>query len=303
LSATETVKQVTQTLLSQVTASTRFLVEAGTKDAPVKEAAVTYWEHTWYRRAIQDVRHLGSRKPFHCGGLRGYEQLQAIAEHLAARQAKQGLDVYLSKLQVRAQRTVEQVRPLADDVRQAKDWLIRVERLLADAPLPDGKQRPSEIQRQRMRDLLTQCEKQEDVGETVQALQCTWRRMLDDWEGDLYHCYDIESLPRSNLGVEALFGQARRQQRRRCGQADTAHLAATGHGSLRTASVAQSALLELFCQVPAWVYRLALRCVDAIEAGVRWPKQLHRDTTKALQRFQTQVETLRSRITPANSPP
>jgi hypothetical protein len=298
LSALETVAWLSHTLLAQVPASARPLVEA-TPD----EAAVTYWEHTRCRRAIQDARHLGSRKPFHCGGLRGYDQLQAIADHLAARQRDQGLDAYLSKLHERVQRALAQARPLADEVRQAKEWLVRVERLLAETPQTEGAQPPSAIQRQRMRALLAECERQVPVPPTVQALRRTWRRMLDGWEADLYHCYDIEGLPRSNLGIEALLGQARRQQRRRRGQADTSPLAVTGQGYLRAMSAGQAALLEMFCQVPTWVYRLALRCVEAMEAGVRWPRQLHRDTARALQQFQAQAEVLRQRVPVVNSPP
>ncbi len=152
-----------------------------------------------------------------------------------------------------------------------------------------------------MRDLLAECESQQDVGTTVQRLQLTWRGMLDRWEADLYHWHDIEGLPRSNLGVEALLGQARRQQRRLCGQADTSSLAVTGQGYLWATSAGQLALLEMFCQVPTWVYRIALRCVEAIEAGIRWPKQLHRNPALALQRFQAQADVLRKRVVAANS--
>jgi hypothetical protein len=292
------VEWITQTLLVQVPVSVRPLVEDSANDN-----AITYWEHTWYRRAIQDTRHLGSRKPFRCGGLRGYDQLQVIVDHLATRQAEQGLDPYLSKLQACAQRAVELARPLVDDVRQAKEWVVRIERLLADVPIADGTQPLSAIQRQRMRDLLTECENQQDVGITVRRLQRTWRGMLDRWETDLYHWHDIVGLPRSNLGVEALLGQARRQQRRLCGQADTSSLAVTGQGYLWATSAGQLALLEMFCQVPTWVYRLALRCVEAVEAGIRWPKQLHRNTAKALQQFQTQADALRKRVAAANSSP
>ena len=298
LSAIRTVEWITQTLLVRVPVSVRPLVEDSANDN-----AITYWEHTWYRRAIQDTRHLGSRKPFRCGGLRGYDQLQVIVDHLATRQAEQGLDPYLSKLQACAQRAVELARPLVDDVRQAKEWVVRIERLLADVPIADGMQPLSAIQRQRMRDLLTECENQQDVGITVRRLQRTWRGMLDRWETDLYHWHDIVGLPRSNLGVEALLGQARRQQRRLCGQADTSSLAVTGQGYLWATSAGQLALLEMFCQVPTWVYRLALRCVEAVEAGIRWPKQLHRNTAKALQQFQTQADALRKRVAAANSSP
>jgi len=298
LTAAETVRWVEQRLLAQVPASARPLVEA-TPDA----AAVTYWEHTWYRRAIQDTRHLGSRKPFRCGGLRGYDQLQAIAKHLAVRQEEQGLDPYLTKLRDRVQQAIEQARPLAEEVRQAREWVIRVERLLGEAPSAEENQPPSAIQRRRMRDLLAECQAQTEVTPTLQSLQHTWTGMLDRWEADLYHCHDVEGLPRSNLGVEALFGRARRQQRRLRGQADTSPLAVTGQGYLRADAVGQMAWSEMFCQVPTWAYRFARRCMEAVEAGVQWTERLHRNTTKTLQHFQLQAESLRQRTAVATTPP
>jgi hypothetical protein len=293
LSGVETRAWVIDVLQAQVPMSVRPLIE----EIPNADM-VSYWEHTRYRRAIQDTRHLGSRKPFSCGGLRGYELLQAIDEHLGARR---GVDPYLSKLYVCAHCAVEQARPLADDVRRAREWVVKVERLLADQPVADDLQPLSAIQRQRMEALLAECERQED-GPTLQALQRTWRRMLESWGADLYHCYDIEGLPRSNLGVEALFGQARRQQRRLCGQADTSSLRVTGQGYLRATAVGQETLLEIFHQVPAWVYRIARRCVDAIEAGIRWPRQLHRDAARALHRFQMQANALHRRAAIASAP-
>lgn len=296
LSAVETNEWIANSLLTQVPMSARPLVV----DSPTKDA-VTYWEHVWYRRAIQDTRHLGSRKPFLCGGLRGHEQLQTINEHLIARQRESELEPYLSKLHVCVQRAVEQTRSLAENVREGGKWIIKVERLLADEPAMDGSQLASSIQRQRMEKLLAECEQQKDAGPTVQKLQPVWRRMLDSWGPNLYHCYDIEGLPRSNLGVEALFGQSRRQQRRLSGQADTSSLRVTGQGHLRTTSMGQQALLEMFRQVPAWVYQLACRCMDAVEAGVRGPRQLHRDTGKALERFQIQAKELHRRAAAATS--
>lgn len=297
LSAVETNEWITDTLLAQVPMSARPLVV----DDPAKDM-VTYWEHMWYRRAIQDTRHLGSRKPFLYGGLRGYEQLRIIDEHLIARQRESELEPYLSKLHVCVRRAVEQTRPLAENVREGGKWIVEVERLLADEPAVDGSQLTSTIQRQRMEELLAECEQQKDAGPTVQKLQPVWRRMLDSWGPNLYHCYDIEGLPRSNLGVEALFGQSRRQQRRLSGQADTSSLRVTGQGYLRTTSTGQQALLEMFRQVPAWVYQLACRCMDAVEAGVRWPRQLHRDTDKALERFQIQAKELHRRAAAVAAP-
>ncbi len=296
LSASESVAWLNERLLAQIPASARPLVV----DMP-DNASITYWEHMRYRQAIQDARHSDSRKPFLCGGVRSYEQLRAIDEHLTVCQTEQELDPYLSLLHKSVQRAVVQTAPLASNIEQAKQWVVRVERLLADAPQANGSrllqsQLPSSIQRQRMHALLTECEKSSDENPVLQDLHTNWKGMLERWEDDLYHCYDIEELPRSNLGMEALFGDARRQQRRLNGQADTSDLVITGQVSLRVNSVGQEALMEMVSQVPAWIYRTASRCLEAVETGIRWPRLLHRNAAKALEKFKSQADALRNQV-------
>jgi len=290
LSVTESKAWLENNLLAQIPASAQPLVVA----VPDK-ASITCLEHIRYRQAIQDARWLGSRKPFLCGGLRSYEQLHAIDQHLTTRQAQQGLDPYLSSLHTSVQRAVMKTAPLAADVAEAKQWVVRVERLLDSEPPTDESRLPSAVQRQLMDELLAECQELDSDNVVIRDLQSTWSRTLKRWEDDLYHCYDINALPRSNLGIEALFGHARRQQRRLNGQADTSDLSVTGQGYLRVNSTGQEALMEMVCQVPAWVYRFSSRCLEAVEDGVRWPRLLHRNTTKALEQFHGQLELLRQR--------
>ncbi|MCP4358327.1 MAG: hypothetical protein GY796_09960 [Chloroflexi bacterium] len=150
-----------------------------------------------------------------------------------------------------------------------------------------------------MHDLLTECEKSGDDNPVIQDLHTNWKGMLERWEDDLYHCYDIEGLPRSNLGTEALFGDARRQQRRLNGQADTSDLAITGQVSLRANFANQEMLMEMVSQVPVWIYRTASRCLEAVETGIRWPRLLHRNTAKVLEKFKFQADELRKQATSA----
>ncbi len=295
LSASESVAWIDERLIAQIPASARPMV----MDTP-DNASITYWEHTRYRQAIQDTRHSDSRKPFLCGGLRSYEQLRAIDEHLIAYQAEQGLDLYLSSLHKSVQRAVVQTAPLASNIEQAKQWVVQVERLLADAPQANGSELPSSVQHQRMHALLTECEKSGDDNPVLQDLCVNWKGMLERWESDLYHCYDIAGLPRSNLGMEALFGDARRQQRRLNGQADTSDLAITGQVFLYANSVGQEALMDMVSQVPVWIYRTASRCLEAAETGIRWTRLLHRNATKALEKLKSQADTLRKQVA---SPP
>ncbi len=180
---------------------------------------------------------------------------------------------------------------------QTKDWLIKIERLLADPPAQTEADRSASIiQGERVEKLLKKCGKQPHTGPTLLAFQHRCQQTHQRWQAHLHHYCDLTGLPRSNLGVEALFGAGRRQQRWVSGQADTSPLAVTGQGYLRATSADQGVLLEQFQQVPVWIYRLARQCVEAIEASVRWPRQLHRNTTKALQKLDLATTTLRQKV-------
>lgn len=137
----------------------------------------------YYRRAIRDALTRRSRKPFQCGGLRGYDQLLAIHQHLSARCAHGAADPYLAELQQRVQNAVEAAAPQAKSVRQAWTFLTQMEHYLAQTPRPAWKPGPeeptpnSEAVRQELEERVADWDAQAVAGSTTQRLRRKWRTM------------------------------------------------------------------------------------------------------------------------------
>jgi len=78
------------------------------------------------RVAIRDAVNRKSRKPFHWGGLKGYEQLEAIAQALGEVPSDEPETGYLWRLKMRVDRVVEAYRVNVEDLRAAHTWLRRI---------------------------------------------------------------------------------------------------------------------------------------------------------------------------------
>lgn len=98
-------------------------------------------------------------------------------------------------------------------IRLAYGWVHRAARLLENEDEAPG----SEVRR-RMDDLLAEMR---DGQTTVGALQPAVAHFLkvsaSYWPG-LFHCYDVDGLPRTNNGQEQLFGSVRYHHRRASGR-------------------------------------------------------------------------------------
>lgn len=78
---------------------------------------------TQVRAAIRDAVNRKSRKPFYWGGLKGYEQLEAIAKALAGVSSDEPEVGYLRRLRMQVDRVVEAYRVSVDDLKEAHTWL------------------------------------------------------------------------------------------------------------------------------------------------------------------------------------
>jgi hypothetical protein len=81
---------------------------------------------TWVRMAIRDAVNRKSRKPFYWGGLKGYEQLEAIAQALGEVTYDEPETDYLRRLKERVERVVEAYRVNVEDLREAHTWLRQI---------------------------------------------------------------------------------------------------------------------------------------------------------------------------------
>ena len=87
------------------------------------------------RAGIRDAVNRKSRKPFDCGGLKGYEQLQTIAQVLNEVPDDGPETAYLRCLAMQVNRVVDKNRTQVQDLREAHCWLRRIAQCCAIPPI------------------------------------------------------------------------------------------------------------------------------------------------------------------------
>ena len=226
-----------------------------------EQGTVTVLQHYYgyYRRAIRDVLHRASRKPFQCGGLEGYDQLVGISQYLSKRRVQSGPDPYLDQLQHRVQRALKTTISQAEGVRQSRTFLTQVEHYLAEVPLPSQEQdaqktgalvSDSKAIQQELEKMFSDFGGQPDAYPLARRLIRKWRSMSKTWLPGILHCYDIPGLPRSNLDLESVFGVLRRSQRRISGRKETTPLRTFGPGEMMLLSLDDTEILPLLQSAP-----------------------------------------------------
>lgn len=242
------------------------------------------------RTAIRDAVNRKSRKPFHWGGLRGYQQLAVIGEALGSVPV-QAETVYLQQLALQVNRALERSRVLAADLTEAHSWLRRVADCLhypyRSASPPDAADpTPSSTQvRAEMESLLAAFQPDLKRREAQRALFNAWHRLWRSWGPHLLHCYDIPGLPADNLELERLFGKLRCHQRRISGQKSTRPLRDFGQYQVLFAAESEAELLEQLRQVPADTYQQHRQRLAQAEVPRQQSYRLHRDPAGYIQRL------------------
>ena len=248
------------------------------------------------RMAVRDALHHKSRKPFHWGGLAGYEQMQAIAQALADVTETDAETTYLHAIARQVNRVVEKNRTLVHDLKQAHDQLQRIADSLHYRPAPpppvdsetwlalepDGLPSAQKVE-QEMDQLLADFQPDFKRQPAQSALLRTWRRTWHSFGPDLLHCYDIPGLPADNLGMEALFGRLRSHQRRINGRKSTRELRSFGHCQVLFLAESQSDLLKQMQQVPLDAYKQQRQRLAEAEKPRRFLHRLHHNPLDTMQ--------------------
>ena len=251
----------------------------------------------YYRRAIRDALSRSSRKPFQCGGLRGYDQLVGISEHLSQRRAQRGPDPYLDQVHRDVQRALRAAASQAEGARQARTFLTQVEHYLAGLPRPslepDAQERDLSISdsktvQRELEKMISDLAQQPNLYPLTRRLLRKWHAMSETWLPDILHCYDVPGLPRSNLDLESAFGTLRRDQRRISGRKETTPLRVFGPGEISLLALDEEEILPLLQSVPADEYWAQRRLQEEREEPRRWLTRLHRDPAQALAQVDEQ---------------
>jgi hypothetical protein len=260
-------------------------------------AAALQQYYGYYRRAIRDALNRSSRKPFQCGGLRGYDQLVGIERHLQQQCTCSKHDPYLNLLHQRVQSALAATVTQAEQVRQMHTFLTQVERYLAQVPRPtartDKRERAvpppgSQTVEQELERMFSDLVQQSKICPLAWRLNRRWRSMSKTWLPGILHCYDVPGLPRSNLELEGAFGTLRRDQRRTSGRKETSPVRIFGPGEIVLLSLEDEDILPLLQSVPAEVYWSQRRRQEEREEPHRWLTRLHRDPERALAQVDQQ---------------
>ncbi len=255
------------------------------------------------RMAVRDAVNRPSRKPFHWGGLKGYQQLQAIAQALQEIPVDKAETTYLQQLAMQVGRAVEKNRTLAQDVQEAHTCLRDIAHCLrypSASELDDDTTAPplsSEQVKEEMEQLLEQFHPDFKRCPAQTALHDSWQRVWKTSGDDWLHCYDIPGLPPDNLKLEALFGRLRRHQRRVSGRKSTPELRDFGQCQVLFLAESEEDLLQQLRQVPLEEYQERRRRLAEAEAPRQLLYRLHRNPLRTMRDLINRHTTRRAELT------
>jgi hypothetical protein len=236
-----------------------------------------------FRLAIRDAVNRATRKPFYWGGLKGYHQLESIAQALHSLPVTES--AFFSRLIRQVDRTLENNRPLAETLDKTYTWFLRIAACLRYPPSAHvGLPAPTSSQvRQEMEELLRNFESDAYHQVVPLSLYSGLRKRWNLFGNDLLHCFDIPGLPQDNLKVESLFGRLRCHQRRISGRKSTQPLRDFGHYQILFLAESEEQLLEQLRGVPVEDYQKQCKLQAQAEAPRQFLARLHRNPEKTMQ--------------------
>jgi hypothetical protein len=253
---------------------------APASDATVADEVVTHLlRHTRYLLTLK------GRPPFRLAGIETYQRLQGVAD-LIQELLDHRYDPHLARL---GQGLQAALPPFADEYRglqQGATWLRDIARILE---LPDqGSPTTGEQVAQQLRTYLDDLLTLPNLPPRLDAL----RRHLDKvsisyWPG-LFHCYDLEELPRTNNDIESLFRDTQRRLLRTTGQKGQTRraLQRTGAWELLPRPPTEAECLAALRQVPP--IQLAKE-----QQRLRQHRQRFRLHTRSIRQTNAQFDKLR----------
>ena len=229
---------------------------------------------------LKEILSRQGRAPFIFAGLPMLDDLTALRDTLLACLAL-GEEPHLRHWATVLTRILSDYTDDFAAVAQAQQWIEEISTVLNGSSLPmlanHSTPRPSIAHSQSVKEQLTAFLDRLSLKINLTPWLTSFRTQLlaitkRYWSG-LFHCYDIPGLPRSNNALESLFGQTKRQIRRRLG---INHLreALRRHAPwalLETSATSAEALAQLFQQVSLHDYRAQRTLFDA-----RLQQLLHR---------------------------
>jgi hypothetical protein len=244
----------------------------------------------YLRQAIRDAVNQSSRKPFAWGGLKGYEQLCAIAQGLEQIQTVGPEGDYLRVLKSRVEWVLVKNRTVAEDLKNAHPLLQQVASCLNYPPKAQGEECTLVTELMDSQGVANAMDKLLREAHAVGRIQCAQMRLLSGLQKrwnlygqELLYCYTIPGLPADNLKLESCFGRLRRHQRRISGRKSTQELLDFGHAQVLFTATSFQQLLGQIQLIPPEAYYLHRERLATAERPRQFLHRLHRDPLRTTQ--------------------
>ena len=244
---------------------------------------------TQVRAAIRDTVDRASRKPFYWGGLKGYQQLEAIADVLHRMPGPPVENEFFQRVIQQVDRTLTQNQALATELEQAHAWLRKVATCLRYPPTSHSEAEWQMINSRQvaydMENLLEQLRQESENKSILSRFHHALSKRWKAYGSELLHCYDLSGLPPHNLQLEGFFNRLRCHQRRVSGRRSTKELRDFGQFQALFMADSQTDLLEQIRCVPMEEYKKCRQRLIDSESPRRFINQFHRDPKKTINRL------------------
>jgi hypothetical protein len=178
-------------------------------DASLAEEVVTHvLRHTRYLLTLK------GRPPFRLAGIETYQRLQSVvtlAEELLAHRH----DAHLARLHAGLQTALALFATEHQELQQGATWVRDIDRILTP---PDDHPTTGEQVAQRLRTYLDDLLALPDLPPHLDTFRHHLNKVSTSYWPGLFHCYDIEGLPRTNNDLESHFRDTQRRLLRTTGQ-------------------------------------------------------------------------------------
>jgi hypothetical protein len=250
-----------------------------TSDAALADEVITHLlRHTRYLLTLK------GRPPFRLAGIETYQRLQGVVA-LTDELLDHRHDFRMARLNQGIRTALSPFASKYRDLQQGAAWLQDIDQILEP---PDDSLITGEQVSQQLRTYLDDLLHLPDVSPCLDA----FRRHLDKvstsyWPG-LFHCYDLEGLPRTNNDMESLFRDTQRRLLRTTGQKGQTRraLQRIGAWELLPRPPTEAECLDALRQVPP--SQLAKE-----QRRLRRHRERFRLRTRSTRRINTQFDKLR----------
>ena len=258
------------------------------------------------RNAIRDAVNRTSRKPFYWGGLKGYQQLQVIADVLYQMKDALAENHFFQRLVMQVDRVLAQNQDLAAQLEQAHTWLRKVAACLHYPQTSNSEAEWQSLHSPQVADAMEDLIEQLRQESQKKGILSKFHHALDKrWKAygsELLPCYDIPGLPQHNLHLESFFNHLRCHQRRISGRRSTKELRDFGQFQALLISDSPNDLLEQIRCVPLEEYKKCRQRLAESEAPRRFINQLHRQPSMTIHRLLIRYVQHQRELTPIVSP-